>query len=62
MSSSKLKGGGVGSVLWHESIRELRLGNSAIGVPVVTLNEKENILLDGIYSINREGLTEFRSR
>lgn len=54
MSSSKLKRGGVGSVLWHESIREFRLGNSGIGVPVVTLNEKENVLLDGIYTINRE--------
>ena len=58
MSSSKLKGGGVGSVLWHESIRELGLGNSGIGVPVVTLNEKENVLLDGIDTINREGVTE----
>ena len=58
MSSSKLKGGGVGSILWHESIRELGLGNSGIGVPVVTLNEKENVLLDGIDTINREGVTE----
>ena len=58
MSSSKLKGGGVGSVLWHESIRELGLGNSGIGVPVVTLNEKENVFLDGIDTINREGVTE----
>ena len=58
MSSSKLKGGGVGSVLWHESIRELGLGNSGIGVPVVTLNEKEYVFLDGIDTINREGVTE----
>lgn len=58
MNSSKLKGGGVGSVLWQESISELRLCNSAIGVPVVTLNEKENVLLDGIDTISSEGVTE----
>lgn len=59
MSSSELKGSGIRCILWHESIREFTLSNSAVKVSVVALNEQENILRESIDAIKSEGVAKF---
>lgn len=44
MSSSELKRGGDGCGLGHEGIRELGIVDSAVSIPVVALDEQEDVL------------------
>ncbi len=58
VSSSKLQGGSIRYVLWGEGILELKRGDSTLASPVVALNEEENILREGIDTIDSKGITE----
>ena len=57
VSSSKLQGGRIRYVLWGEGILELKRGDSTLASPVVALNEEENILREGIDTIDSKGIT-----